>query len=183
MNTADWIDSILKSNRVAAIPIMTHPGIEILGYRVLDAVTDGQIHFEAIRALNERFPQAAACTVIMDLSVEAEAFGAKLHFAETYRPDVSRRIRISVPGNPVRQLNLLPYGFRTAHVERYDSVEVRNGCLTIQLEKNALLRRCIGAFGFYHVNEWIYSVSFPAASRAVSLKVCLPFGRRSRSKR
>lgn len=92
MNTADWIDSILKSNRVAAIPIMTHPGIEILGYRVLDAVTDGQIHFEAVRALNERFPQAAACTVIMDLSVEAEAFGAKLHFAENEVPSVEGRL-------------------------------------------------------------------------------------------
>ncbi len=92
MNTTDWISSIIASNRVSAIPIMTHPGIEILGYRVLDAVKDGQIHFEAINALNERFPQSAACTVIMDLSVEAEAFGAQLHFADNEVPSVTGRL-------------------------------------------------------------------------------------------
>lgn len=31
MNTFDWIREIIGTKRVAAIPIMTHPGIEILG--------------------------------------------------------------------------------------------------------------------------------------------------------
>ena len=52
---------------------MTHPGIELCGYTVKQAVTDGQKHAEAIQKLNEIYP-AAACTVIMDLTVEAEAF-------------------------------------------------------------------------------------------------------------
>lgn len=92
MNTFDWIREIIGTKRVAAIPIMTHPGIEILGYRVLDAVTDGEVHFRAIQALDERFPQSSASTVIMDLSVEAEAFGAKLHFAENEVPSVVGRL-------------------------------------------------------------------------------------------
>ena len=92
MNTFDWIREIIGTKRVAAIPIMTHPGIEILGYRVLDAVADGEVHFKAIQALDERFPQSSASTVIMDLSVEAEAFGAKLHFAENEVPSVVGRL-------------------------------------------------------------------------------------------
>ena len=92
MNTFDWIREIIGTKRVAAIPIMTHPGIEILGYRVLDAETDGEVHFKAIQALDERFPQSSASTVIMDLSVEAEAFGAKLHFAENEVPSVVGRL-------------------------------------------------------------------------------------------
>ena len=92
MNTFDWIREIIGTKRVAAIPIMTHPGIEILGYRVLDAVADGEVHFKAIQALDERFPQSSASTVIMDLSVEAETFGAKLHFAENEVPSVVGRL-------------------------------------------------------------------------------------------
>lgn len=92
MNTTAWIKSLIESGRLAAMPIMTHPGIELLGRRVLDAVTDGRVHFEAIEALNERFPQSAGCTVIMDLTVEAEAFGASLHFADDEVPSVVGRL-------------------------------------------------------------------------------------------
>lgn len=92
MNTTNWIASIIAADRVAAIPIMTHPGIELLGCHVYDAVTDGEIHFKAIRALNDRFPQSAASTVIMDLTVEAEAFGAKIHFSQDEVPSVAERL-------------------------------------------------------------------------------------------
>lgn len=92
MNTTAWIKSLIESGRTAAMPIMTHPGIELLGRRVLDAVTDGRVHFEAIEALNERFLQSAGCTVIMDLTVEAEAFGASLHFADDEVPSVIGRL-------------------------------------------------------------------------------------------
>lgn len=92
MNTIAWIKSLIESGRLAAMPIMTHPGIELLGRRVLDAVTDGRVHSEAIEALNERFPQSAGCTVIMDLTVEAEAFGASLHFADDEVPSVVGRL-------------------------------------------------------------------------------------------
>lgn len=92
MNIQPWIDSILTSRQRVAIPIMTHPGIELTGKRVIDAVTDGTTHFEAIRALHERFTQAAAATVIMDLTVEAEAFGARLHLSDDEVPSVVGRL-------------------------------------------------------------------------------------------
>ena len=38
---------------------MTHPGIELVGSTVLKAVTDGQVHANAICALSERFPADA----------------------------------------------------------------------------------------------------------------------------
>lgn len=74
-----------------AIPIMTHPGIELIGKNVIDAVSDGKIHADAIIALAEKTPSDAA-TVIMDLTVEAEAFGAKLHFPENDVPSVADRL-------------------------------------------------------------------------------------------
>ena len=106
MNSTEWIRSVIESPRFAALPIMTHPGIELTGRRMIDAVTDGQTHFEAIAALAERFPGSAACTVIMDLTVEAEAFGAQMHMTEDEVPSVTGCLvsnyddvsRLAVPG-------------------------------------------------------------------------------------
>lgn len=92
MNTAQWIEMLIGQKERTAIPIMTHPGIELIGKRIIDAVTDGETHFRAIEALARRFPQAAAATTIMDLTVEAEAFGAGLHMSPDDIPSVEGRL-------------------------------------------------------------------------------------------
>ena len=86
-----WIDKIYGSDRRVAIPVMTHPGIEALGYRVIDAVTDGEKHDEAIKYVADRYP-SYACSTIMDLTVEAEAFGCKINFPENEVPNVIGRL-------------------------------------------------------------------------------------------
>ncbi len=78
---------IIDGKTVAAVPVMTHPGIELIGETVLKAVTDGETHHRAIKALADTYPTAAA-TVIMDLTVEAEAFGAEISFPENEVPAV-----------------------------------------------------------------------------------------------
>ena len=82
---------MLQKKKRLAIPIMTHPGIELCGSTVLKAVTDGQAHADAICALNDRFP-ADAVTAIMDLTVEAEAFGAQIRFSENEIPSIVGRL-------------------------------------------------------------------------------------------
>ena len=76
------ISQLLTSVNVPVMPIMTHPGIELIGKKVIDAIKDGQTHYEAVMALRKRFPQSVASTTIMDLSVEAEAFGANIVFED-----------------------------------------------------------------------------------------------------
>lgn len=83
----EWIANVIRDNKIAAVPVMTHPGIELIGHSVKEACCDGQIHYEAIKALAGKYPTAAA-TVIMDLTVEAEAFGAEIHFTEEAVPAV-----------------------------------------------------------------------------------------------
>lgn len=92
MNTVQWIGKLIAQRERTAIPIMTHPGIELIGKRIVDAVTDGETHFRAVEALARRFPQAAASTTIMDLTVEAEAFGASLHMSPDDIPSVEGRL-------------------------------------------------------------------------------------------
>ena len=82
---------MLQKKKRLVIPIMTHPGIELCGSTVLKAVTDGQAHADAILALNDKFP-ADAVTAIMDLTVEAEAFGAEIKFSENDIPNVIGRL-------------------------------------------------------------------------------------------
>lgn len=91
INMRSWIQEIIDSPRRVAVPIMTHPGIEHIHKTVRDAVTNGQVHYEAIQALCNQYPSAAA-TVIMDLTVEAEAFGAEIVFPENEVPSVNGRL-------------------------------------------------------------------------------------------
>ena len=82
-----WVADVIQRKEVTAIPVMTHPGIEMNGYSVRQAVSDGQVHAEAVVALAQKYPHAAACT-IMDLTVEAEAFGAEIAFSDDAVPAV-----------------------------------------------------------------------------------------------
>jgi uroporphyrinogen decarboxylase len=91
MNMERWIEQVIQQKKVAAVPIMTHPGIELGNRTVREAVTNGRIHYEAVMRLCERYPSAAACT-IMDLTTEAECFGAEIEFSDIAVPAVRGRL-------------------------------------------------------------------------------------------
>lgn len=88
MEIQKWLQETIQQKERRAVPIMTHPGIELCGKTVREAVTNGSVHAEAICKLNELYP-ADASTVIMDLTVEAEAFGAKIVFPDDEVPSVT----------------------------------------------------------------------------------------------
>ena len=75
-----WVADIIRQKEVTAVPVMTHPGIELNGNTVKEAVSNGRVHADAVITLTKRFQSVAACT-IMDLTVEAEAFGAEVAFS------------------------------------------------------------------------------------------------------
>ena len=91
MNMRQWVAEVIGQKEVTAIPVMTHPGIELNGHTVKEAVCDGRVHSEAVLTLVRRYPSVAACT-IMDLTVEAEAFGADVVFSDVAVPAVSGRL-------------------------------------------------------------------------------------------
>lgn len=91
INMKAWRQKLLSERKRAAMPIMTHPGIERIGKTVLEAVTNGEVHFRAIEAVNEVYPVLAA-TMIMDLTVEAEAFGCPVSFSENEVPAIANKL-------------------------------------------------------------------------------------------
>ena len=138
LNMKAWAEQARSDKRRMVVPIMTHPGIELCGSTVRDAVTNGQIHAQAILALNNRYP-ADACTVIMDLTVEAEAFGAHIVFPENEVPNVTDPLvhdRAEVEALQVPSLNV-------ARVPQY--IEA-NRIVTETIGSKPLLAGCIGPF-------------------------------------
>jgi len=88
MNIKDYI---LSSPTTLAMPIAVYPGLKITGNSVRQMVTDSDVQVAAILALYERYQTFAALTA-MDLSVEAEAFGAKIAMSDHEIPTVSERL-------------------------------------------------------------------------------------------
>lgn len=132
-----WIEDILSSKERIAIPIMTHSGIELIGKTVMDAVTDGNVHSNAIMALAEKYPSAAS-TVIMDLTVEAEAFGANVVFSENEVPNVVGRL----VSNYEEVNNLLVPSLNTGRISEY----LKANKLVADNSVKPVLSGCIGPF-------------------------------------
>jgi uroporphyrinogen decarboxylase len=91
INMTGWISQQISNKTRISITIMTHPGIEMIGKTVKEAVQNGDVHAQAIRKLAEVYPSAAT-TVIMDLTLEAEAFGCQIEFQENDMPHIIGRL-------------------------------------------------------------------------------------------
>jgi uroporphyrinogen decarboxylase len=86
----DWKNTVI-SGGVQAMPMMSRPGLQITGLTMPEIVGNGENQAACVEAVTKRFPTAGAVTV-MDLSVEAEAFGAKLYYAEDNVPSVDGHV-------------------------------------------------------------------------------------------
>ena len=168
MNMKSWREDVISSPERIAIPILTHPGIDMIGSKVLDAVTDGEVHFRAIEALSKVYPSAACCT-IMDLTLEAEAFGANVLFSEDVIPTVEGRLlnnadAIGQLKQPSMESARLPqvikaYTLAAEHIKDrpviggvigpyslagrlYDMTELMIGCMCEPETMHQLLQKC-----------------------------------------
>ncbi len=86
-NMTEWRDTLLASSKRESLPIMTYPGLEYTNETVFDLVTKGESQSKCIRALAENYPTLAS-VMVMDLSVEVEAFGAEVNFHRDDIPDI-----------------------------------------------------------------------------------------------
>jgi len=87
LNMQAWKQGILASRTRCALPILTNLGFDLTGATVRAGATDGRVQAAAIQALAARY-RFAASPMMMDLSVEAEAFGARIRLSDTEVPAV-----------------------------------------------------------------------------------------------
>lgn len=83
----EWIQSLINSDTLHALPVMTFPGLQLTGDTVKAMISDPEVQCRAMQALAERYPSVAAVTT-MDLSVEAEAFGSTIRYSDDEVPTV-----------------------------------------------------------------------------------------------
>ncbi len=171
MEIQEWLQETIRQKERRAIPIMTHPGIELCGKTVRDAVTSGMVHADAICRLNEQYPSAAP-TVIMDLTVEAEAFGAKVVFPEDEVPSVTEPLvsdKESIDNLQIPSLD-------TARVPEY----LKANRLTAERVKDKpVFAGCIGPFSLagrlFGLSELMIALYVEPENITVLLEKCTRF--------
>lgn len=81
----------LLSNRHRTIPILSFPSTQLLGISVQELIASSDRQAEGMQAIANRCAVGASLNM-MDLSVEAEAFGAQVRFYENEIPAVEKGI-------------------------------------------------------------------------------------------
>ncbi len=82
-----WMKEYLENPVKKAMPILSFPGVQIIGHTVEELVRSGELQAQCMKAIADRFDTGAAFS-LMDLSVEAEAFGSSVHYSSDDVPTV-----------------------------------------------------------------------------------------------
>jgi len=77
MNMRQWFADAISAPVKKAMPILSFPSTSLLGVSVRELISDSTLQAKGMKAIADRCDMPAAVSM-MDLSVEAEAFGASI---------------------------------------------------------------------------------------------------------
>lgn len=171
MNMHEWRRQIISERKHLVIPVMTHPGIEATGHTVRELITNAEIHAEAIRYLANHYPTSACC-LAMDLTVEAEAFGAEITFPEDEIASVVGRLLKDT--SDIEQLQV-----PSLNAGRVREFLKANAIVARDINDRPVLAGCIGPFSLagrlFGMSEiMMLTYSEPAAAHQL-LRKCNDF--------
>lgn len=87
MNMCKWIDRLIYHEDKKAFPLLSFPSVQMLYVTVKELVTDSNYQALGMKMLADKYDMAAVAS-FMDLSVEAEAFGARAVYAADEVPTI-----------------------------------------------------------------------------------------------
>lgn len=87
-NMDDWSSEIIQAKDRRFLPILYFPCLRLTGMDVIETVHDGGKMAEVMAAAIRRYPNMIAAMTGMDLSVDTEAFGAKVRFTPHDAPAI-----------------------------------------------------------------------------------------------
>ncbi|NDW09704.1 uroporphyrinogen decarboxylase family protein [Dysgonomonas sp. 520] len=167
----NFIKEILESEKRLAIPIMTHPGIEALGKIVKEAVCSGEIHYEAIKYLVDKYDTFAG-TAIMDLTVEAEAFGTKINMPDEEVPSVIGRLVSDLESVEALAVPNLSAGRIPEYIKA-------NKLAAENIKNKPILSGCIGPYSLagrlYDMSEIMVAIYIDPDTINILLQKCTDF--------
>lgn len=91
MQMKQWLADQVSAPTKRALPILSFPCVQLLSITVKDLISSSENQADGMAAIAARYDTAAAVSM-MDLSVEAEAFGAEVRFSDDEVPTVTGRL-------------------------------------------------------------------------------------------
>ena len=90
-NMKQWLTDMIAAERKVALPILSFPSVSLMGVTVRELISDSAKQAEGMKQVAER-THAAAAVSLMDLSVEAECFGATVRVSDDEVPTIVGRL-------------------------------------------------------------------------------------------
>ena len=90
-NMKQWLTDMIGADRKLALPILSFPSVSLLGIPVRELISDSARQAEGMKLVADRTKSAASVS-LMDLSVEAECFGATIRISDDEVPTVVGRL-------------------------------------------------------------------------------------------
>nr|MBQ4320242.1 uroporphyrinogen decarboxylase family protein [Clostridia bacterium] len=90
-NMKKWVSDLVCSKTKKALPILSFPCVSLLDITVSELIKDSARQAEGMKLIAEHTNSAASVS-LMDLSVEAECFGAEVRFSDSEVPTVTGRL-------------------------------------------------------------------------------------------
>ena len=87
MNMRNWMQEVMEAPRTKAFPVLSFPAVQPMGITVAQLVYDSELQAQAMKLVADRCDSLASVSM-MDLSVEAEAFGSEIHVTDDEVPTV-----------------------------------------------------------------------------------------------
>lgn len=84
-NMYQWLSETMAAKTRKAMPVLSFPSIQLMNCTVRDLISDSDMQAKGMKLVAER-TDAAASVSLMDLSVEAECFGAPIHVSDDEVP-------------------------------------------------------------------------------------------------
>lgn len=88
MNMKKWLEDVKKDPVKKAMPILSFPCVSLMDVTVKELVNSSELQAQGMKMIADRHPTLASVSM-MDLSVEAEAFGASVLFSDDEVPTVT----------------------------------------------------------------------------------------------
>ncbi len=86
-NMNQWIEDMIAAKKKCPLPVLSFPSIQKMGITVAQLINDSEKQAEGMKRIADMFPTAASVS-LMDLSLEAEAFGSKIRISDDEVPTV-----------------------------------------------------------------------------------------------
>ena len=90
-NMKQWLSDMIATEHKKALPILSFPSVSLMGITVRELISSSDRQAEGMKLVADRVPSAASVS-LMDLSVEAECFGATIRVSDEEVPTVTGRL-------------------------------------------------------------------------------------------